>query len=88
MALDLIAFIAGVIYGYMSPGKEDRVKLLKKGLRIGVIVGLVLAVLNLLVGGILSFGATLVGSIIGIGFLTLIFVVGTIVGDWLERKAK
>ena len=88
MALDLLAFIAGIVYGYMNPGREAKGKLLKKGLKIGVVVGIVLAVLNLFVGGSLRFGATLIGSIIGIAFLTLMFVVGTIIGDWLEEKIK
>lgn len=88
MALDLLAFIAGIIYGYVNPGKEAKGKILKKGLKIGVLIGIVFAVLNLFVGGFMTFGATLIGSIIGIGFLTLMFVAGTIIGDWLEEKIK
>jgi Mg/Co/Ni transporter MgtE len=88
MVFDLLAFVAGIIYGYVNPGKEEKGKLLKKGLKIGVGVGIVFAVLNLFVGGFMSFGATLIGSIIGIGFLTLIFIAGTIIGDWLEHKIK
>ena len=88
MALDLIAFIAGIVYGYINPGKEAKGKLLKKGLKIGVIIGIVFAVLNLFVGGFLTFGATLIGSIIGIGFLTILFIAGTIIGDWLEVRIK
>ncbi|MDI6654897.1 MAG: hypothetical protein QME59_03320 [Candidatus Hydrothermarchaeota archaeon] len=88
MALDILAFIAGIVYGYINPGKEAKGKLLKKGLKIGVIIGIVFAVLNLFVGGFLTFGTTLIGSIIAIGFLTLMFVAGTIIGDWLEVKIK
>lgn len=88
MALDALAFIAGVIYGYMKPGKEAKGALLKKGLKIGLLFGILLAVLNLLVGGILRFGATVIGSVVAIGFLTFMFVAGTIIGDWLEEKVK
>ncbi|MFH1774861.1 MAG: hypothetical protein ABH874_07890 [Methanobacteriota archaeon] len=88
MALDVLAFIAGIVYGYINPGKEAKGKLLKKGLKIGVVIGIVFAVLNLFVGGFLTFGTTLIGSIIAIGFLTLMFVAGTIIGDWLEVKIK
>lgn len=88
MAFDLIAFVVGIVYGYINPGKEAKGELLKKGLKIGVVVGIVFAVLNLFVGGFLRFGATLIGSVIGIAFLTLMFVVGTIIGDWLEEKIK
>ncbi len=88
MALDVLAFIAGIIYGYINPGKEAKGRLLRKGLKIGVLIGIVFAVLNLFMGGFLAFGATLIGSIIGIGILTFIFVAGTIAGDWLEEKIK
>jgi hypothetical protein len=88
MALDLLAFIAGIIYGYMNPGREAKGKLLKKGLKIGVLIGIFFAFLNLFIGGFIAFGATLVGIIVGIGFLTIIFIGGTIIGDWLEARLK
>jgi hypothetical protein len=88
MVFDLLAFIAGSVYGYVNPGKEDKGNLLKKGLRIGVGVGVVFAVLNMFVGSPMGFGATIIGSVIWIGFLTLMFIVGTILGDWLEHKIK
>ena len=88
MVFDLLAFAAGAAYGYINPGKEEKGKLLRKGLRTGAIVGIVLGVLNLVLGGSLGFGATLIGSIIGIGFLTLLFILGTMIGDWFEHKIK
>jgi Mg/Co/Ni transporter MgtE len=88
MTLDLLVFIAGVVYGYMSPGKEDKMKLLKKGLKIGVITGIVFGLLSLFMGGFLFFGATLIGFIIVIAIYTIIFIAGTIIGDFLESKIK
>jgi Mg/Co/Ni transporter MgtE len=88
MVLDLLVFIAGIAYGYINPGKESRGKLLKKGLRIGIVLGAFLAILNLLIGGIMAFGATLIGTVVGIALLTVIFVGGTIVGDWFEERFK
>ena len=88
MVFDLLAFGAGAAYGYINPGKEKKGKLLRKGLRTGVFVGMAFGVLNLLLGGSLGFGATLIGSIIGIGFLTLMFILGTMIGDWFEHKIK
>jgi hypothetical protein len=88
MVFDLLAFIAGCVYGYVNPGKEDKGNLLKKGLRIGVGVGIVFTVLNLFGKGSPGPVTTLTVSIIGIGFLTLMFIVGTILGDWLEHKIK
>ncbi|MBU2560606.1 hypothetical protein KKA03_06905 [archaeon] len=88
MVFDLLAFGAGAVYGYVNPGKEEKGKLLRKGLRTGVGVGIVFGILNMFLGGSMGFGTTLIGSIIGIGFLTLIFILGTLLGDWLEHKIK
>ncbi len=88
MVFDLLAFVAGAVYGYVNPGKEEKGKLLRKGLRTGVFVGLVFGILNMFLGGSWGFGATLIGSVIGIGFLTLMFILGTIIGDWFEHKIK
>ncbi len=88
MVFDLLAFVAGVVYGYVNPGKEEKGKLLRKGLRTGVGVGIVFAILNLFVRGSPGFGATFIGSVIWIGFLTSIFILGTMIGDWLEHKIK
>jgi Mg/Co/Ni transporter MgtE len=88
MTLDLLVFIAGVVYGYMSSGKEDKMKLLKKGLKIGVITGIVFGLLSFFIGGFLFLGATIVGFIIIIAIYTIIFIAGTIIGDFLETKLK
>lgn len=87
MVFDVLAFVTGVVYGYVNPGKEKKGKLLRKGLRMGVGVGIVFGILNMFRGS-LGFGTTLIGSIIGIGFLTLMFILGTIIGDWFEHKIK
>lgn len=39
--LEALTIAIGAVYGYMKPGKEDRTDLLKKGLLIGIILGLV-----------------------------------------------
>ncbi len=88
MSFDLLVFIVGVIYGYISPGKEDKMKLLKKGLKIGVITGIIFGLLGFFMGGFLFFGATLIGFIIVIAIYTIIFIAGTIIGDFLESKIK
>ena len=88
MVLDILAFAAGIVYGYMKPGKESRKHLLKKGLKIGAVVAAFFAILNLFIGGFFAFGATFIGTILGIAILTVIFVGGTIVGDWLEERIK
>ena len=86
--LEILIIIIGIIYGYMKPGKEDRSALLKKGVVIGIILGAITIVLGLLGGG----GFLLFGSIVGVAIfieiiiLAVLFVIGTYIGDMLERK--
>jgi hypothetical protein len=89
VSIDMLALIVGVLYGYMSPGKEDKMKILKNGLKWGVMIGIVMAVLNLLLGGgFLLSGAGLLGSIIAVVYLTIFFIIGAFIGDFLEGKFK
>jgi hypothetical protein len=84
----ILIIIIGIIYGYMKPGKEDRSALLKKGVVIGIILGVITIVLGLLGGG----GFLLLGSVIGVAIfieviiLAVLFVIGTYIGDMLERN--
>jgi Mg/Co/Ni transporter MgtE len=89
VTLDVIALLAGVVYGYINPGKEDKSKILKKGLRYGLIFGVALAVLNLLLGGgLLLAGGTVIGIVIAVVYLTIFFIIGAFVGDLLEGVLK
>lgn len=86
--LEILIIIIGIIYGYMKPGKEDRSTLLKKGVVIGIILGAIMVVLGLIGGrGILLLGS-LVGAAVFIEviILTVLFIIGTYIGDMLERK--
>jgi len=86
--LEILIIIIGIIYGYMKPGKEDRSALLKKGVVIGIILGAIMVVLGLIGGrGILLLG-TFVGALVFIEviILAVLFIVGTYIGDMLERK--
>jgi hypothetical protein len=92
MSLDLIIIAAGAIYGYVRPGKEDRGKILKKGLKIGLILGIALAILGMLVGGIARGFMVGITGTVGLVFLAFIvsveFIIGTFIGDFLEHKFK
>jgi len=86
--LEILMIIIGIIYGYMKPGKEDRSAILKKGVIIGIILGVIMVVLGLIGGrGILLLG-TLVGAVVFIEviILAVLFIIGTYIGDMLERK--
>lgn len=88
--LEVTTIAAGAVYGYLKPGKEDRMDLLKKGVLIGVILGLILTGLGVLV----DIKFLLVSSVVGIVvfaevmILAILFIIGTFIGDWLEEKGK
>ncbi|VVB90481.1 Uncharacterised protein [uncultured archaeon] len=85
--LETLTFVLGIIYGYVSPGRENRGALLRKGLIIGIVLAIILVVLGLFVGGaimVLSGVAIFVEVVI----LTVLFIIGTWIGDWLEGRSK
>jgi uncharacterized membrane protein len=86
--LEILIIIIGIIYGYMKPGKEDRSSLLKKGVVIGIIPGAIMVVLGLLGGRTILLLGTLAGVFVFIEviILAVLFIVGTYIGDMLERK--
>lgn len=88
MWLELLTLALGVAYGYMNPGKEDRMKIMKKGLLIGVILGAVFGAIGFFVKGIVLFAGSLIAWVIGMAIMTVIFILGTVVGDWAEVKFK
>ncbi len=92
VSVDALIMIFGIIYGYAHPGKEDRGHMLKKGLKYGFIIGAIFAVMGLFTGNI---SVALVGGFVGIiGFIIMAliisieFVIGTFIGDFLEEKIK
>ena len=86
--LEILIVIIGIIYGYMKPGKENRSALLKRGVVIGIILGAIMVVLGLLGGRTML----LLGSLAGVSvfieviILAVLFIIGTYIGDMLERK--
>ncbi len=86
--LEILIVIIGIIYGYMKPGKENRSALLKRGVVIGIILGAIMVVLGLLGGRTML----LLGSLAGVAvfieviILAVLFIIGTYIGDMLERK--
>ena len=88
ITLEVLIIIIGIIYGYMKPGKEDRSTLLKKGVVIGIILGAVLVILGLIGGRWILLLGTLVGVLVFVEviILAVLFIIGTYIGDMLERK--
>ncbi len=86
--LEILIILIGIIYGYMKPGKEDRSALLKKGVVIGIILGAIMVVLGLIGGGGILLLGSLAGAVVFIEviILAVLFIIGTYIGDMLERK--
>ncbi|MHB8604370.1 MAG: hypothetical protein ACYDCK_03860 [Thermoplasmatota archaeon] len=85
----LLVLVLGVWYGYMTPGKQNKMALFARGILFGLLVAIVFA----LVGIVLNFRAFALGAgVIGIAYeavvLTVLFVIGVFVGDLLEGKKK
>jgi hypothetical protein len=88
MVWGLIAFGVGVLYGYASPGREDKTALFWKGTLIGLVLGIVFALFGLMSGyDALGFGGGF-GLFITIVVMTVLFVIGAWVGDFLEGKPR
>lgn len=93
---EVLAFIIGLVYGYVKPGKEDRIALLKKGAIYGIILGVVIGLIMFFAGtyfggvgvGLLGFAGGLIGIFISVVILVIIFIVGTFIGDLLETTFK
>ncbi|MEE8358137.1 MAG: hypothetical protein V3R82_01855 [Candidatus Hydrothermarchaeales archaeon] len=92
VSVDVLIIIVGIIYGYVHPGKEDRMHILKKGLRYGFIIGVIFGFIGLFTGSVsvaLASGFVgIIGFVIVALIISLEFVIGTFVGDFLEEKIK
>jgi hypothetical protein len=88
MILAILAFIIGLVYGYVKPGKEKRWELFKKGVVYGVILGVIFGLIGFFFGGPLLFVAGAIGIFIDVVFLVVVFIAGTFIGDVLEVAIK
>lgn len=88
--LETLAFVLGIIYGYVSPGKENRSTLLWKGLIGGILLAIILVGVGLFVGGTTITIMTLSGVAVFIEvlLLTILFIIGTWIGDWIEGRSR
>ena len=84
----LITFLIGLVYGWASPGRQDKSSLLKTGFLIGVVLALVLALIGYATGApALGIGGV-VGIIISVLVITLLFVLGVWLGDLIEGRKQ
>jgi uncharacterized membrane protein YadS len=84
----LVAFLIGIAYGALKPGKQDKTALLREGIWMGLIVGIILAVLGVLVGypalGLVGF----VGAVVEAIILSLLFILGVWIGDLITGARR
>lgn len=81
----LVVFLIGLFVGWLTPGRGDRWRMLKVGLFWGLVLAVALALIGAAVGssplGIGGMWAIFVSVVV----LTLLFMLGTWVGDLFER---
>ena len=87
----LIAIVVGIAYGYMSPGKQDKSFIFKRGLLWGLLISVVVALLGYFFhANPLGLADTsFFGLFLSFVVLTLVFILGVWVGDMIEgRKGR
>lgn len=83
----LVAIVVGALYGYFKKGKQDKSEIFKTGVIWGLIVALIFAVLGALADtNPVGFGAGFLGTALAFIILTALFVLGVLIGDWLEGR--
>jgi len=88
MMFAILAFIIGLVYGYVKPGKEKRWELFKRGIMYGIILGIIFGIIGFFFGGLFLFAVDAIGIFIEVVFLVIIFIAGTFIGDILEVAIK
>ena len=84
----IVALLIGLAYGYLSPGKEDKMRLLRNGFFIGVALALVFALIGYLTGSYpLGIGG-MVGIVVSVLVVTLMFILGVWLGDLIEGRKE
>ena len=85
----LLDFIIGIAFGFFHHGKEDRMGIFKNGAIAGIVLGILFVLISMgLVPGDISIDVGFLGVFgifIEIIFFVIIFIVGTFIGDLLER---
>lgn len=85
----LIVFGVGIVYGWLTPGRQDKMRLMKTGVLIGLALAVVFSILGyVLDANPLGFGTGFLAILLGAVVLTLLFVLGVWVGDLIEGTRR
>jgi predicted permease len=91
MWFELLVLVIGIVFGFIRSGKEDLVSLIKQGLLIGIILGFILGVLSIFTPGGMGTGSGFVGAVdvaVNVIILAIIFIIGVMIGDFLEIRKR
>lgn len=85
-----LALLFGIVYGYITPGRQNKMELFKMAVVFGLVLGVVFALLAMFLSmdalgfglGALGLVAILITAIV----VAVFFVVGAWIGDFLEEK--
>lgn len=85
----LVVFLIGIVWGLIAPGRQGKLSMLFSGLMIGLILGLVFAILGYAVeNNPMGLGDDIWSFAVAFFLLTLVFVLGVWVGDLIESMAR
>ncbi|MBE8540127.1 hypothetical protein [Geoglobus acetivorans] len=98
MNLTFLVFLIGFVYGFVNPGRENKLRLLRNSLAVGFVFGVLIALLFFvftLPAGLFVPFIPLLGGLAGIVagvfialYFGLVFIIGTFIGDVLESLLK
>lgn len=92
MLLEILNLILGIAFGFFHKGKEDYYSLLKNGVIVGLVLGIIfaLAAEYLIPGGIsINFGTLgAPGIFLEIFMFLVIFILGAFIGDKIEQIVR
>lgn len=83
----LIAFVIGLVYGWASPGRQNKMSMFRTGLLVGLVLALVLALIGFVTGSDplgVGLGAGMLAIVINVLVITLLFILGVWLGDLIE----
>ena len=84
----ILVILLGLAFGYMRPGKESKLGLLKNGIIIGIILGIVLGLVGWLLNMSFFGTSSWLGIVWDVIILTVLFIIGVFLGDLIEGMRR
>lgn len=85
-----LVLIFGIVYGYMTPGRQNKMDLFKTAIIVGLIVGIVFGLIGYFanINAIGFADLSILGIIVSAVVIAILFVLGAWIGDFLEDRMK